>query len=114
MKTDVELCREIAAQVEDGTLPDAVMILSSIEAMTPDLEAHDATEEKPRLKVDLAGADSNIPRLVARAIHSLVRARRDFSALTLLPTIATPPENVADLLELLHIYLILDNGEAEC
>ncbi len=107
MRTDVEVCREIAAHVEDGVMQDAVILLASIDRLALDPAAHDETQEKPRLRVDLKGEDGNAYFLIAKAIHSLMKIRREASACGLL-CVYTPPEHYADLVELMRYYVTLE------
>jgi len=104
MRTDLEVCREVAAHVEDGTMQDAVMVLAAVGTVVPDLTAHDEMQEKPVLKVDLKGEDGNAYFLIARAIHRLVKVHRELSACAVLAAY-TSSENYADLIKLVRQYV---------
>ncbi|SRR6266487_4059956 len=103
MRTDLEVCREVAAHVEDGTMQDAVVVLATMGMVDPDPTAYDKTREKPVLKVDLKGEDGNAYFLVARAIHRLVKVHRELSACAVLTS--ADSESYADLVELVRQYV---------
>jgi hypothetical protein len=81
--TDSEICRRIAAEIEDGSMPGAIAaLLTSYDSQAPD--AIDQSTERPRLAIDLAGEDGNAFFLICRCIHALVKGRRELAACTIL------------------------------
>ena len=80
MQTDIMICQQIAGNVEDGKMTDAVLCLITAQSFLLTLFDNDEKKTKPCLLIDLGGENGNIFWLVCRCIHTLIKARQNASA----------------------------------